>query len=99
MAAVTIGHARANLGALVRRVNEDHDAVEIVAEGGNAVLMSAEDYEAMRETLYLFSTPADARHILGALDEVRDGTTQASGIEDLVRWLGVGISDETGETP
>jgi prevent-host-death family protein len=49
--AVTITNARANLGALIRQVNEDHVAIEIVAHGGNAVLMSAEDYGSLKETL------------------------------------------------
>ena len=45
MTAVSISNARENLFPLVRQVNEDHIVVEIVARnGGNAVLMSAEDY-------------------------------------------------------
>jgi prevent-host-death family protein len=57
--AVSISHARENLFPLVRQVNEDHVVIEIVARnGGNAALMSAEDYESLQETLYLFSTRA-----------------------------------------
>ncbi len=56
MPAVSISHARENLFPLVRRVNDDHVVIEIAARnGGNTVLMSAEDYESLRETLYLFS--------------------------------------------
>jgi antitoxin YefM len=46
--AVSISHARENLFPLVRQVNEDHVVIEIVVRnGGNAVLMSAEDYESL----------------------------------------------------
>jgi prevent-host-death family protein len=44
--AVSISHARENLFPLVRQVSEDHVVIEIVVRnGGNAILMSAEDYE------------------------------------------------------
>jgi antitoxin YefM len=82
--AVSISHAREHLFPLVRQVNEDHVVIEIVARhGGNAVLMSAEDYESLQETLYLFSTRANAVHILRGLAEARDGRAELTDIEAL----------------
>jgi len=82
--AVSISHARENLFPLVRRVNEDHIAIEIVSRhGGNAVLMSADDYESLQETLYLFSTRANATHILRGLAEARDGRAEPVDIDTL----------------
>ena len=84
MTAVSISHARENLFPLVRRVNEDHIAIEIVSRhGGNAVLMSADDYESLQETLYLFSTRANATHILRGLAEARDGRAEPVDVETL----------------
>jgi antitoxin YefM len=84
MTAVTISHARENLRRLVRRVNEDHVVVEIVAPSGrNAVLMSAEDYESLQETLYLFSTRSNAIHIGRGLAEACDGAAQPTELEEL----------------
>lgn len=84
MTAVNISHARENLFRLVRKANEDHVVVEIVAgNGGNAVLMSAEDYESLQEMLYLFSTRANATHILRGLGEAREGTAQAAEVDAL----------------
>ena len=84
MTAVSISHARDQLFPLVRRVNEDHVVIEIVARhGGNAVLMSAEDYESLQETLYLFSTRANATHILRGLAEAREGRAELTDIESL----------------
>jgi antitoxin YefM len=69
---------------LIRRVNEDHIVIEIVSRhGGNAVLMSAEDYESLQETLYLFSTRANATHILRGLAEARDGRAESADIDTL----------------
>lgn len=84
MTAVSISHARENLFPLVRQVNDDHTVIEIVARnGGNAVLMSAEDYESLQETLYLFSTRANAAHILCGLAEARDGRAQPVDLDEL----------------
>jgi antitoxin YefM len=88
--AVSISHAREHLFPLVRQVNEDHVVIEIVARhGGNAVLMSAEDYESLQETLYLFSTRANAAHLLRGLAEAREGRAETADIEDLAARFNV----------
>jgi antitoxin YefM len=85
-----VSHARENLFPLVRQVNEDHVVIEIVARnGGNAVLMSADDYESLQETLYLLSTRANAVHILQGLAEAREGAVQPTGLEELAARFGV----------
>ena len=90
MTAVSISNARENLFPLVRQVNEDHIVVEIVARnGGNAVLMSAEDYESLQETLYLFSTRANAVHLQRGLAEAREGTAEPIGLETLAARFNV----------
>jgi antitoxin YefM len=82
--AVSISHARENLVPLVRQVNEDHVVIEIVARhSGNAILMAADDYESLQETLYLFSTRANAVHILRGLAEAREGGAQPTDLEEL----------------
>lgn len=84
MTAVSVSHAREHLFPLIRRVNEDHVVIEIVARhGGNAVLMSADDYESLQETLYLFSTRANAAHVLRGLTEARDGHAEPVDIDTL----------------
>ncbi|HTZ25290.1 MAG TPA: type II toxin-antitoxin system prevent-host-death family antitoxin [Streptosporangiaceae bacterium] len=90
MAAVSISHARENLFPLVRQVNEDHIVIEIVVRhGGNAVLMSADDYESLQETLHLFSTRANAVHILRGLAEAREGIAEPTGLEELAARFNV----------
>ncbi|MBC7593623.1 MAG: type II toxin-antitoxin system prevent-host-death family antitoxin [Kineosporiaceae bacterium] len=46
----------------------------VLLEGDNAVLMSEEDYEAWQTTLYLFSTPTNARRLSEALGRSDAGT-------------------------
>jgi antitoxin YefM len=65
---ITASEARKDLFPLIKRVNEDHDAIEIVSKHGNAVLVSAEDYAALREGSYLLRSPANARRLLKAYE-------------------------------
>jgi antitoxin YefM len=50
---ITASEARKGLFTLIKQVNDEHDAIEIVSKHGNAVLVSAEDYAALREGAYL----------------------------------------------
>jgi antitoxin YefM len=65
---ITASEARKELFPLIKRVNDDHDAIEIVSKHGNAVLMSADDYAALREGAYLLRSPANARRLLKAYE-------------------------------
>ncbi|HEX9528628.1 MAG TPA: type II toxin-antitoxin system prevent-host-death family antitoxin, partial [Streptosporangiaceae bacterium] len=70
---ITASEARKNLFPLIKRVNEDHDAIEIVSKHGNAVLVSAEDFNALREGAYLLRSPANARRLLKAYENALSG--------------------------
>lgn len=59
--AITASEARKNLFPLVKQVNEDHDTIEIVSKGGNAVLMSKDDYDSLMTTVELLSGPDGVR--------------------------------------
>ena len=65
---ITASEARKELFPLIKKVNEDHDAIEIVSRHGNAVLLCAEDYAALREGAYLLRSPVNARRLLRAYE-------------------------------
>jgi antitoxin YefM len=71
--AITASEARARLFPLIQQVNDDHAPVRISAKGGDAVLMSAEDYDAWEETVYLLRSPANARRLMEAVARDREG--------------------------
>jgi antitoxin YefM len=73
MPTMSASEARKNLFPLLGRVNEDHDVVRITSKAGNAVLISEADYEAWQTTRHLFSAPANARRLLGSIQEWHDG--------------------------
>jgi antitoxin YefM len=71
--AITASEARKGLFPLIKKVNEDHDAIEIVSKHGNAVLISAEDHAALLEGAYLLRSPANARRLLKAYENALNG--------------------------
>lgn len=74
MDAITYTSARANLASTMDRVCADHEAIIITRNGDQAVVMlSLEDFNALEETAYLLRSPANARRLLKATDELSRG--------------------------
>jgi len=64
---ISASEARSRLFPLIQQVNDDHTPVRITSRGGDAVLMSAEDYDSWQETIYLLRSPANARRLMEAI--------------------------------
>jgi antitoxin YefM len=73
--AITTSEARRDLVRLIERVNLDRTEIEIVSKRGSAVLMSRDEFDALVETSYLLSSPANAHRLMSALQSVRSGET------------------------
>ena len=73
MTAINATAARRNLYQLISEVNENCSPVIITnTRGKNAVLLSEEDWNAVRETLYLDAIPGMTASILAADHEPLD---------------------------
>lgn len=57
MTTLTASEARANLYRLMDETAESHQPITISGKRSNAVLVSAEDWAAIQETLFLLSVP------------------------------------------
>lgn len=64
---ISASEARSRLFPLIQQVNDDHIPVRITSRSGDAVLMSAEDYDSWQETIYLLRSPANARRLMEAI--------------------------------
>jgi prevent-host-death family protein len=74
MTTLPVGEARDALSALVEQVERTHDRVTITRHGRrSAVLISAEDLDALEETLDLLSTPGLVAEIRAAEEEIARG--------------------------
>ena len=81
---VSASEARSRLFPLIQQVNDDHAPVRITSKGGDAVLMSAEDFDSWQETIYLLRSPANARRLMEAVARDKSGrSTVAKTMEEL----------------
>jgi antitoxin YefM len=69
MSVLTASEARANLYRLIDQVAESHDPILIAGKRQSAVLLSAEDWKAIQETLHLLSIPGMRKSIRDAMAE------------------------------
>lgn len=74
MDAITYSAARANLATTMDRVCNDHEALIITRNGEQSVVMlSLEDFQALEETAYLLRSPANAKRLLAAVEQLSAG--------------------------
>ncbi len=57
MTTLTASQARTELYKLLDKVAVSHEPIQITGKRNNAVLISEEDWSAIKETLYLLSIP------------------------------------------
>jgi antitoxin YefM len=75
---------RANLSAVMDRVNDDHEPVIVHrAKGKPVVMVSLEDWASMDETTYLLSSPANRAALMQAIAEGRDGKVVVKTMDEL----------------
>jgi antitoxin YefM len=70
---ISASQARQRLFPLLEQVNADHQPVRITSRSGDAVLMSADDYDSWQETVYLLRSPENARRLMEAVARDRAG--------------------------
>ena len=63
---ILAGGTGSRLFPLIQQVNDDHVPVRISSKGGDAVLISAEDFDSWQVTIYLLRSPANARAAHGS---------------------------------
>jgi antitoxin YefM len=71
MSTLTASEARSNLYRLMDQAAETHQPIVISGKRTNAVLVSAEDWEAIQETLHLLSVPGMRESIKQGMDANR----------------------------
>jgi antitoxin YefM len=89
--AISASEARQRLFPLLEQVNTDHQPVRITSKAGDAVLMSADDYDSWQETVYLLRSPANARRLMEAVarDKAKHtGPPQTASIDELKEMAG-----------
>jgi len=71
---VSVSELRGKLKSVFDSVNEDHEQVMVTRPNGRAVmLVDAEDYESLMETVHLLRIPANAARLLKGAEQYRKG--------------------------
>ncbi|PMC75848.1 MULTISPECIES: type II toxin-antitoxin system Phd/YefM family antitoxin [unclassified Brachybacterium] len=74
MQTMSYSESRARYAEVLDRVVDDREEVVITRSGReSAVIVSLEDYQSLRETAYLLRSPANARRLLTAMEELERG--------------------------
>ncbi|MEU4314799.1 type II toxin-antitoxin system prevent-host-death family antitoxin [Nocardia sp. NPDC024068] len=87
MTSMSASEARANLYPLIEQVNDDAVAVHITSRKGNAVLISEDEYNSLRETLYLMRSPANAARLAKGISQLEAGDSVEVDMEQLAEEL------------
>lgn len=83
MQVISYSEARNSLKTVLDGVIENADITIINRrDGGDAVVMSLDHYQQMAETLYLLSSPANARHLAESIKQYRDGKSGKRELTD-----------------
>ena len=76
MTAVTLNEAKEDLEHLIERVIADAEPAIVCTDSGErAVLMSLDEFNSWKETLYLLASPANAAHLSKSIEEAQAGQT------------------------
>ena len=87
---ISASEARRRLFPLLEQVNADHLPVRISSKSGDVVLMSADDYDAWQETVYLLRSPQNARRLMEAVARDKAGHPGIATSFDELRALASG---------
>jgi prevent-host-death family protein len=68
MTTITITEARKRLYRIVEDVQTSHEPVQLTGKGGNAVLVSEDDWRSIQETLHLLSIPGMRESIIEGME-------------------------------
>jgi antitoxin YefM len=90
MTTIPLAEARAHLSRLVDDAIRTHERVEVTRKGRRAVvLLSAEDYDAIMETLDILGDAEEVRAIAQAQAELRGGESYSrTEVEQAMRAAG-----------
>ena len=83
MTTVPLTEAKQNLEKLIEQVIADADPIILSTEAGQeVVLLSLDEFNSWKETIYLLSNPANAAHLRKSIAEARAGNLEDKALVD-----------------
>lgn len=90
MSTIPLAEARAQLSRLIDEAVKTHERIEVTRKGRRAaVLMSAEDYDSIMETLEILGDADEVRAIAAAQAQIQAGESYSRAeVEEAMRLAG-----------
>jgi len=83
MRTVSYSEVRQNLAKMLDDVVDDAEEIVVTRSGHeSAVIISLTEYESLKETAYLMASPANARRLNEAVEELRSGGGEVRDLLD-----------------
>lgn len=83
MRTVSYSEVRQNLAKMLDHVVDDAEEIVVTRSGHeSAVIISLREYESLKETAYLMASPANARRLNEAIEELRNGGGEVHDLLD-----------------
>ncbi|ENC1199460.1 type II toxin-antitoxin system Phd/YefM family antitoxin [Escherichia coli] len=74
MLSITFSDARKHFAETMNRVTDDAEPVRVIRrDAPDIIMIDAGEYEALIETVHLFSNPVNAAHINESIDQAERG--------------------------
>jgi antitoxin YefM len=90
MDTLSYSELRANLKSAIDRAVNDHEPIAVKrARGGDAVLVSRDDYDSLMETAYLLRSPANAKQLREAMKRPKKQLVEFKSVAALKNALGL----------
>ena len=90
MGTLSYTRLRANLKSALDRAVDDHEIIIVErAKGGDAVILSKDDYSSLAETAYLLRSPVNAARLLAATKRPKKQLTKFKSIDALKNAVGL----------
>jgi antitoxin YefM len=91
----TYSQARAGLKGLLDQVIDNHEAVMIRRpEGGDAILIAAQELGGLLETIHLLRSPNNARRFFKSLEQSQGSKVKLTPIQEMRDEYGLDDDDE-----
>jgi antitoxin YefM len=83
MTAITLDDAKENLERILNQViNDAEPAILCTDSGQQVVLLSLDEFNSWKETIYLLSNPANAARLRKSIEQARASETQEKELID-----------------
>ena len=87
MRTAKVSDYRSSLGKYHRQVVEDHDVLRVSGRDGDVVVLSADDFENLQESIYILKDKATMQSLLETRKEMAHGTEPGVEVKDAFKDL------------